>query len=96
MHRRNDAGAQKSRPSQCGETPRPHGHYGAEGHNAEERNGEEDERVPLELRLMQGRKTQQEDNQRALRHDEAYAGEVEKNILKCDNKGDVARGQGCR
>lgn len=96
MHRWNDAGAQKSRPSQCGEASRPHCHYGTEGHDAEERNGEDDDEVPLQLRLVLGRKTQQEDDERTLRNNEAYTGEIEKNILQGNNESDVARGQGFR
>lgn len=63
MHCRNNAGAQKGRPSQGGETSRPHCHYGTEGHDAEERNGEDDDDVPLQLRLVLGRKAQQEDDE---------------------------------
>lgn len=45
---------------------------------------------------MLGRKTQQEDDERALCNNEAYTGEIEKNILQGNNESDVARGQGFR
>lgn len=96
MHRGDDAGAQEGRPGQCGEAPRPHGHDGAKGHNAEEHDGQDDQYVPFELGLVLRREAQQEDDERALGNDEAYTGEIKKNILQCDDEGDVARGQGCR